>query len=144
MGDLTMVQIDGAQLLDEAHRLGFEVCRDGDRLHIEGPQDAEWFVAKLAEAKPDILAALDRPHCIVLQSETCPGEPDAADLVAGQNIVDVVGAYGGTLTIERHGIVLRWTGHLSDTGTIIDRIRANRIGVVAALNKAQPLSNYVA
>ena len=45
-----MVHIDGAQLLDEAHRLGFEVCRDGDRLHIEGPQDAEWFVAKLAEA----------------------------------------------------------------------------------------------
>ena len=53
-----MVQIDAAQLLDQAHRLGFEVCRDGDRLHVEGPQDAEWFVAKLAEAKPDILASV--------------------------------------------------------------------------------------
>ena len=127
---------DAAQLLDEAHRLGFEVCRDGDRLHVEGPQDAEWFVAKLAEAKPDILAALDRPHCIVLRTEPYPDETDAADPDDGRRIVADVEAHGGTLTIERHGIALRWTGHMPDTGAIIDRIRANRIGVVAALNKA--------
>ena len=139
-----MVQIDGAQLLDEAHRLGFEICRDGDRLHIEGPQDAEWFVEKLAEAKPDILAALDRPHCIVLRTEPYPDETDAADPDDGERIVAAVEAYGGTLTIERHGIVLRWTGHMPDTGAIIDRIRANRNGVVAALNKAQALSDDVA
>ena len=65
-----MIQTDAAQLLDEAHRLGFEVSRNGDRLHVEGPETESWFVAKLAEAKPDVLAALDRPHCIVLL--TCP------------------------------------------------------------------------
>ena len=53
---------DAAQIPDEARRLGFEVSRNGDRLHVEGPPEAEWFVAKLAEAKPDILAALDRRH----------------------------------------------------------------------------------
>ncbi len=138
-----MARNDAAQLLDEAHRLGFEVCRDGDRLHVEGPQDAEWFVAKLAEAKPDILAALDRPHCIVLQTEPYPDETDAADPVDGQRIAEAVVSHGGTLTIERHGIALRWTGHLPDTGVLIDRICANRSGVVEALNKAQPLSDGV-
>ena len=131
MGHLIMN--NAAQLLDEAHRLGFEVCRDGDRLHVEGPPEAEWFVAKLAEAKPDILAALDRPHCIVLRTEPYPDETDAADPDDGQRIVAAVQAHGGTLTIERHGIALQWTGHLPDTGAIIDRIRANRIGVVKAL-----------
>ncbi len=126
---------DAAQLLDEAHRLGFEVSRDGDRLHVEGPLEAEWFVAKLAEAKPDILAALDRPHCIVLRAE--PDETDAADPIDGRRIVQVVEARGGTLTIERHGIALKWTGHMPDTGAIIDRIRANRTGVVTALAKGQ-------
>ena len=139
-----MSQIDGAQLLDEAHRLGFEVCRDGDRLHIEGPQDAEWFIEKLAEAKPEILAALDEPHCFILRTEPYPGETDADDPVDGQRIAEAVEAHGGTLTIERHGIALRWTGHLSDTGALIDRICANRSGVVAALNKAQSLKrNHV-
>ncbi len=127
---------NATQLLDEARRLGFEVCRDGDRLHVEGPRDAEWFVEKLAQAKPDILAALDRPHCIVLRTEPYPDETDAADPDDGQRIVEAVQVHGGTLIIERHGIALRWTGHLPGTGAIIDRIRANRSGVVAALNKA--------
>ena len=127
---------DAARLLDEAHRLGFEVCRDGDRLHVEGPEAESWFVEKLAEAKPDVLAALDRPHCIVLRTEPYPDEIDAADPDDGQRIVAAVDAHGGTLTIERHGIALRWTGHMPDTGAIIDRIRANRIGVVAALTES--------
>ncbi len=131
-----MTQINASQLLDEAHRLGFEICRDGDRLHVEGPESESWFVAKLAEAKPDILAALDRPHCIVLRADPDPDETDAADPVDGRRIVAAVKALGGTLAIERHGIALRWTGHLPNTGAIIDRIRANRIGVVAALSKA--------
>ena len=131
-----MSQIDAAQLLDEAGRLGFEVSRNGDRLHVEGPETESWFVEKLAEAKPDILAALDRPHCIVLRTEPYPNETDAADPVDGRRIVQAIEAHGGTLTIERHGIALRWMGHLSDTGAIIDRIRTNRIGVVAALTKA--------
>ena len=48
-----MSQTDTTQLLDEARRLGFELRRDGDRLHVEGPPSEAWFVAKLAEAKPD-------------------------------------------------------------------------------------------
>ena len=136
MGYLTMARNDAAQLLDEAHRLGFDVRRNGDRLHVEGPESESWFVAKLAEAKPAILAALDRPHCIVLRAEPYPDETDAADPVDGRRIVAVVESHGGTLTIERHGIALRWTGHMPDAGAIIGRIRANRTGVVAALNKA--------
>ncbi len=128
-----MSQIDAAQLLDEAGRLGFEVSRNGDRLHVEGPETESWFVEKLAEAKPDILDALERPHCIVLRTDPYPDETDAADPVDGERIVAAVVAHGGTLTVERHGIALRWTGHLPDTGSIIDRIRTNRIGVVAAL-----------
>ncbi len=131
---------NATQLLDEARRLGFELRRNGDRLHVEGPPEAEWFVAKLAEAKPDILAVLDRPHCIVLLAEPYPDETDAADPVDGQRIVEATEAHGGTLTIERHGIALRWTGQLPDAGSIIDRIRANRIGVVAALTKATSLT----
>ena len=87
---------NATQLLDEARRLGFEVCRDGDRLHVEGPRDAEWFVEKLAQAKPDILAALDRPHCIVLRTEPYPDETDAADPVDGRRIVQIVKARGVT------------------------------------------------
>ena len=80
----------------------------------------------------------DRPHCIILRVEPYPHETDAADPVDGQRIVAAVVAHGGTLTIERHGIALRWTGHLPDTGSIIDRIRDNRTGVVAALVDQQP------
>ena len=126
---------NATQLLDEARRLGFELRRDGDRLHVEGPESESWFVAKLAEAKPDILAALDRPHCIVLRTEPYPDETDASDPADGQRIVEAVESHGGTLTIERHGIALRWTGHMPNTGAIIDRIRANRTGVIAAVSK---------
>ena len=82
-----------------------------------------------------LLAALDRPHCIVLRAEPYPDETEAADPIDGQRIVTAVEAPGGTLTIERHGIALRWTGHRSDTGALIDRICANRTGVVAALTE---------
>ena len=130
-----MSQIEATLLLDEAHRLCFELCRNGDRLHVEGPRQAEWFVKKLAEAKPDILVALDRPHCIVLRDYLDPDETDLADPVDGRAIVQAVEGYGGTLTIERHGLALCWTGHMPNAGAIIDRIRANRFGVVEALRK---------
>ncbi len=139
-----MGQIDAARLLDEARRLGIEVSRNGDRLHVEGPPEAEWFVAKLAEAKPDILAAIDEPRCIVISAEPHADETDAADLDGGWHIIAAVEANGATLALTRHGIALRWTGHQSNTGMIIDRIRANRTGVAEALNKAQPLSGNVA
>ncbi len=126
---------DAAQILDEAHQLGFELSRDGDRLHVEGPESESWFIEKLAEAKPDILAALDRPHCIILRTEPYPDETDAADPIDGRRIVAAIVAHGGTLTIERHGIALRWTDHLPDTGALIDRILTNRTGIVAAVNK---------
>ncbi len=133
-----MTRIDAIQLLDEARELGFEVSRDGDRLHVEGPQEEAWFVEKLADAKLQLLVALDRPHCIILRTEPYSDETDAADLVDGRRIVEAVQAHGGIISIERHGIALRWTGHLPNTGAIIDRIKANRIGVVTALNKAKP------
>ncbi len=78
-------------------------------------------------------AEADRPHCIILRTEPYPDETDADDPDGGRRIVAAVEANGGTLTIERHGIALRWTGHMPNTGAIIDRIRTNRIGVVKAL-----------
>ncbi len=135
MGNLAVTRVDATQLLDEARRLGFDVRCDGDRIHVEGPESESWFVAKLAEAKLDILAVLDRPHCIVLLAEPYPDETDAADPIDGRRIVAAIEAHGGTLTIERHGIALRWTGHLPDTGALIDRILTNRTGIVAAVNK---------
>ncbi len=107
--------------------------RDDDRLRVEGPESESWIVENLAEAKLDILAALDRPHCIVLRAEQYPNETGAADLVDGRRIVQAIEARGGTLTIERHGTTLGWTVHLPNRGALIDRIRANRIGVVVAI-----------
>ena len=54
-----MTEIDIDQILDEARRLSLELRRNGDRLHVEGPRNVEWFIAKLVEAKPQILQALD-------------------------------------------------------------------------------------
>ena len=131
-----MTGSNAAQLLDEAHRLGFEVRRDGDRLLVKGPRSEERFLLKLAEAKPDILEALDRPHAIFLRVEPFPNELDFADPVDGQRVVEAVQAHGGTLAIERRSIALRWTGHMPDVVSIIDQIRANRTGVVVAMQRA--------
>ncbi len=129
---------DATQLLDEARRLGFEVRRNGDRLHVEGPREAEWFIAKLAEAKPQLLDALattesERVHCIVLLGQPDPGDDDNDDLAVGQRIVEAVRKAGGRLTVENGKIALRWTGDMPEAGGLIDRIRATRIGVVGAL-----------
>ena len=62
-----------------------------------------------------------------------PDETDAGDVEDGRHIVADIEVRGGKLRIERHGIALRWTGDMPDTGSIVDRIRANRTGVVAAL-----------
>ena len=78
----------------------------------------------------------ERVHCIVLRGVPHFDGPDAADPVDGRRIIQAIERHGGSLTIERHGIALRWTGHLPNTGAIIDRIRINRIGVVVALEKA--------
>ncbi len=133
---LAMQESITADLKNEAHRLGFEVRRDGDRLLVKGPRSEEWFLLKLAESKPEILEALDRPHAIFLRVEPYPNELDFADPVDGQRIIEAVQAHGGTLAIERRSIVLRWTGHMPDVVSIIDQIRANRTGVVVALETA--------
>ena len=33
---------DATEIIDEAHRLGFELRRNGNRLHVEGPREAEF------------------------------------------------------------------------------------------------------
>ena len=112
--------------------------RDGDRLHVEGPLSEAWFVAKLAEAKPQILDALagtetDHVRCLVLLPEPYPDEPDDHDPEEGRRIIEAVEAAGGWVRIEHKRIVLRWRRDMPDAGKLIDRIRRNRIGVVAAL-----------
>ncbi len=136
-----MASHDAVQLLDEARRLGFEVSRDGDRLHVEGPESESWFVEKLAEAKPEILDALAETETghvrvLVLLSEPYPDEHDNADLAEGQHIIEAIETAGGWLTIEDGRIVLRWRGNMVGAGELIDRIRAARTGVVAALPRA--------
>ena len=130
---------DAVQLLDEARRLGFVLSRDGDRLHVEGPPEAEWFVEKLAEAKPKLLDALaktERVHCIVLLGEPYPDEPDNDDPDEGKRIIAAVESAGGWLRMWEGKIVFNWRGEIPNAGELIDRIRANRIGVVAALNES--------
>ena len=87
-------------------------------------------------------------RCLVLLPEPFPSESDISDPTAGRCIVDAVEAAGGWLNIEdvqaadgwnsiEHGrIVLRWRGDFP--GDLIDRIRANRTGIVAALGEGNP------
>ncbi len=122
-----MKQNDAAQLLDEAHRLGFELRRDGDRLHVEGPENEAWFVEKLAEAKPqllDALAEVDRVRVLVLLPQPYPHESENDAPEDGGRIIEAVEAAGGWVRIEDGRIVLRWYGDFP--GEVIDRIRAAR------------------
>ena len=133
-----MTRTDIDQLLDEAHQLGFEVRRNGDRLHVEGPREAEWFIAKLAEAKPQILDALaaektDHVREVGFLPVPYPDEPDTDDPTEGRRIIAAIESVGGWTAIERGRIVLRWRGDPPCIPELIDRIRANRIGIVSAL-----------
>ena len=128
---------DTAQLPDEARRLGFEVSRDGDRLHVEGPREKAWFVEKLVHAKPqilDVLSDIGRVRVLVLLPEPYPNEPDNADPAEGRRIVEAVEADGGWISIERGKIVLRWRGGFS--GRLIDRIMAARTAVMFAAQRS--------
>ncbi len=80
----------------------------------------------------------DRIHTIALLGKPYPDEPDNADPAVGLLIHRDVRAGGGWITIEGGKIVLRWRGDMPDAGQIIDRIRDNRTGVVAALVDQQP------
>ena len=75
-------------------------------------------------------------RCVVLLGQPDPGEHDNHDAEEGRRIVEAVQATGGWLTIEDEQIVLRWHGDMPGTGGLIDRIRTNRSGVVAAVRRA--------
>ena len=90
----------------------------------------------LGQASRRVRQESDRIHTIVLLGEPYPDEPDNDDPDEGKRIIAAVESAGGWLRLWEGRIVLRWTGHMPDTGAIIDRIRANRIGVVAALTES--------
>ena len=50
--------MDGLSLLDQAHDAGLAVRVEGDELIITGPKAAEPVVQRLAEYKPQVMAAL--------------------------------------------------------------------------------------
>jgi len=75
-------------------------------------------------------------RCVVLLGQPDPGEADSDDPAEGRNIVEAIQAAGGWIRIEDGRIVLRWRGNMVGAGELIDRIRAARTGVVAALPRA--------
>ena len=77
----------------------------------------------------------ERIHCIVLLGQPYPDEPDNDDPAEGQRIVEAVQAAGGWLRMWEGKIVFNWRGEIPNAGELIDRIRANRLGVVAALTE---------
>jgi len=74
-------------------------------------------------------------RCVVLLGQPA-GEADSDDPAEGRNIVEAIQAAGGWIRIEDGNIALRWRGDMPEAGELIDRIRANRTGVVAALMAA--------
>jgi hypothetical protein len=52
--------VDGVTLLRQARAAGLSVRADGDRLAVEGPRRLEPVARALLDAKPGILAALER------------------------------------------------------------------------------------
>ena len=75
----------------------------------------------------------DHERVLSLRSIPDIDEPHNDDAKEGRRIIAAVEAAGGRISIEDDRIMLRWYGDFP--GQIIDRIRANRIGVVAALSK---------
>ena len=67
------------------------------------------------------------------RSEPYPGDVDKADPVDGRRVVEAVRERGGDPAIQGEHIVLRYFANMPDLATINDWVRANRLGVVAAL-----------
>ncbi len=135
--------VDVAELLSDMNERDVRVSLDGDGLRVIAPagtmtEDRVAFMRQHREAIIEFLRAeeRDRVRVLVLLSAPYPDELDNADPEEGWRIVVAVEKVGGWLAIEHGRIVLRWR-HDVMPGAQIDRIRANRIGVVAALNEGQ-------
>ncbi len=135
--------IDVAELLSNMSERDVRVSLDGDGLRVIAPtgtmtEDRVAFMRQHREAIIEFLRAKerDRVRVLVLLSEPRPDETDNADPADGQSIIAAVEKVGGWLAIEHSRIVLRWR-HDVMPGELIDRILANRIGVVAALTEGQ-------
>ena len=134
--------IDVAELLSDMSERDVRVSLDGDGLRVIAPTGTMTevrvaFIRQHREAIIEFLRAKerDRVRVLVLLSEPRHDEPDNADATEGWSIVEAIKAVGGWVRIENERIVLRWH-HDVMPGALIDRIRGNRIGVVAALHKA--------
>ena len=132
--------INVAELLSDMSEHDVRVSLDGDGLRVIAPtgtmtEDRVAFMRQHREAIIDFLRAKerDRIHCIVLLGQPYPDEPDNDDPAEGQRIIAAVQAAGGWLRMWEGKIVLRWRGEIPNAGELIDRIRVNRLGVVAAL-----------
>ncbi len=135
--------INVAELLSNMSERDVRVSLDGDGLRVIAPagtmtEDRVAFMRQHREAIIEFLRAKerDRVRVLVLLSEPRPDETDNADPADGQSIIAAVEKVGGWLAIEYSRIVLRWR-HDVMPGALIDRILANRIGVVAALIEGQ-------
>ncbi len=135
--------INVAELLSDMNERDVRVSLDGDGLRVIAPtgtmtEDRVAIMRQHREAIIEFLRAKerDRVRVLVLLSEPRPDETDNADPTDGQSIIAAVEKVGGWLAIEHSRIVLRWR-HDVMPGALIDRILANRIGVVAALTEGQ-------
>ncbi len=135
--------INVAELLSDMSERDVRVSLDGDGLRVIAPagtmtEDRVAFMRQHREAIIEFLRTKerDRVRVLVLLSEPRPDETDNADPADGQSIIAAVEKVGGWLAIEHSRIVLRWR-HDVMPGALVDRILANRIGVVAALTEGQ-------
>ncbi len=133
--------INVAELLSDMSERDVRVSLDGDGLRVIAPagtmtEDRVAIMRQHREAIIEFLRAKerDRVRVLVLLSEPRPDETDNADPADGQSIIAAVEKVGGWLAIEHSRIVLRWR-HDVMPGALIDRILANRSGVVAAVKK---------
>lgn len=67
----------------------------------------------------------------MLENSTTYSDDIAAEIC--ERIIEAVEAVGGWFRLGHNRIVLRWRGDMPNAGKLIDRIRACRTGVVAAL-----------
>jgi hypothetical protein len=63
--------MDSLNLLHEADAAGLEVCADGDRIVVRGPQSAEALARQLLAHKSDLMRLLSAPPADVMGDEPC-------------------------------------------------------------------------
>ena len=115
------------------------VTLDGDGLRVIAPagtmtEDRVAFMRQHRNAIIEFLRAAERDRVRVLNLRSTPDldEFDNAEAAEGRSIIKAIEAVGGWIRIENGRIVLRWR-HDVMPGALIDRILANRTGIVTAL-----------